>query len=34
MDTTEKVSTLSTLGQRLREARLQRRMSQEALAQP
>lgn len=34
MDTAEKVSTLSTLGQRLREARLQRRMSQEALAQP
>jgi tetratricopeptide (TPR) repeat protein len=34
MDTTEKVSTLSALGQRLREARLQRRMSQEALAQP
>jgi transcriptional regulator with XRE-family HTH domain len=34
MDTTEKVSTLSTLGARLRAARQQRGMSQEALAQP
>lgn len=34
MDTTEQVSTLSTLGQRLRTARQQRGMSQEALAQP
>ncbi len=34
MDTAEKVSSLSTLGQRLRQARLQRGLSQEALAQP